>query len=102
MRDKPPCVLRWSSRNRSWNVTACSSSELAVTRSVRGPRGSEVVLTVERDGEELDIPITRDTVVTDDVRSASSSRLCKRCGFDGEEVRGGGYIGGDLVRHIPH
>jgi carboxyl-terminal processing protease len=38
---------------------------------IRGPRGSEVVLTIERDGEELDIPITRDTVVTADVRSAT-------------------------------
>ena len=38
---------------------------------IRGPRGSDVVLTVEREGEELDIPITRETVVTDDVRSAT-------------------------------
>jgi carboxyl-terminal processing protease len=38
---------------------------------IRGPRGSEVVLTVEREGQRLELPITRDTVVTDDVRSAS-------------------------------
>jgi carboxyl-terminal processing protease len=38
---------------------------------IRGPRGSEVALTVDREGQELDIPITRDTVVADDVRSAT-------------------------------
>jgi carboxyl-terminal processing protease len=38
---------------------------------IRGPRGSEVVLTVERGSEELEVPITRDRVVTDDVRSAT-------------------------------
>ena len=38
---------------------------------IRGPRDSEVVLTVERGDEELEIPITRDTVLTDDVRSAT-------------------------------
>jgi carboxyl-terminal processing protease len=40
-------------------------------RLIRGPRDSEVVLTVERGHAELEIPITRDTVVTDDVRSAT-------------------------------
>ena len=40
-------------------------------RLIRGPRGSDVTLTVEREGEELEIPITRDTVVTDDVRAAT-------------------------------
>ncbi len=38
---------------------------------IRGPRGSEVALTVDRVGQELEIPITRDTVVADDVRSAT-------------------------------
>ncbi len=38
---------------------------------IRGPRGSDVALTIDRDGEELEIPITRDTVVADDVRSAT-------------------------------
>ena len=38
---------------------------------IRGPRGSEVALTVDREGQELEIPITRDTVVADDVRSAT-------------------------------
>jgi carboxyl-terminal processing protease len=40
-------------------------------RLIRGPRGSDVTLTVEREGEELEIPITRDTVVTDDVWAAT-------------------------------
>ena len=38
---------------------------------IRGPRGSEVALTVDREGQQLEIPITRDTVVADDVRSAT-------------------------------
>lgn len=42
-----------------------------LTQIIRGPRGSEVMLSVERDGEELEIPITRDTVVVDDVRSTT-------------------------------
>lgn len=35
--------------------------------SIRGPRGTEVRLTIEREGEELDIAITRDTVAFADV-----------------------------------
>jgi carboxyl-terminal processing protease len=40
-------------------------------RLIRGPRGSEVTLTVERGGAGLELPVTRDTVVADDVRSAT-------------------------------
>ncbi len=40
---------------------------------IRGPRGSEVTLTLERNGEELQLVITRDTVVTEDVHSATLS-----------------------------
>lgn len=40
-------------------------------RLIRGPRGSEVTLTLEREGEELELPITRDTVISEDVRTAS-------------------------------
>ena len=46
---------------------------LTITDSVlliRGPRGSAVTLTLERDGQEQDLVITRDTIVTQDVRSA--------------------------------
>ncbi len=50
-------------------VLAGSTIDDAV-RHIRGPRGSEVVLTVQRDGETLDLPITRDTVVSEDVHSA--------------------------------
>lgn len=38
---------------------------------VRGPRGSEVTLTLERAGQELTMPITRGLVFSRDVRSAS-------------------------------
>ena len=38
---------------------------------IRGPRGSEVTLTLERDGEALDLPITRDTVTSDDIHSTT-------------------------------
>jgi carboxyl-terminal processing protease len=38
-------------------------------RLIRGPRGSKVTLTVLRDGQALDLAITRDTVVADDVHS---------------------------------
>jgi len=34
---------------------------------IRGPRGSEVNLTLERDGEEQELAITRDTVISEDV-----------------------------------
>jgi carboxyl-terminal processing protease len=34
---------------------------------IRGPKGSEVTLAIERSGDPLRIPITRDTVVSDDV-----------------------------------
>ncbi len=34
---------------------------------IRGPRGSEVQLTLERDGREQELAITRDTVVSEDV-----------------------------------
>jgi carboxyl-terminal processing protease len=37
---------------------------------IRGPRDSEVVLSLEREGEERDLAITRDTIVSQDVRSA--------------------------------
>jgi carboxyl-terminal processing protease len=46
---------------------------LTITDSVlliRGPRGSDVVLTLERDGQVQDLTITRDTIVAQDVRSA--------------------------------
>ncbi|MGD8486517.1 MAG: S41 family peptidase [Chloroflexota bacterium] len=38
---------------------------------IRGPRDSEVTLTVVRDGAELELPITRDRVTTEDVHTAS-------------------------------
>jgi carboxyl-terminal processing protease len=34
---------------------------------IRGPKGTEVTLAIERSGDPLHIPITRDTVVSDDV-----------------------------------
>ena len=37
---------------------------------IRGPRGSGVTLTVEREGEVMVLDITRDTVVTEEVHSA--------------------------------
>ncbi len=37
---------------------------------IRGPRDSEVVLTLERDGQTQELAITRDTIVSLDVRSA--------------------------------
>ena len=38
---------------------------------VRGERGTEVTLTIERDGEEFDVAITRDTVLFKDVHGAT-------------------------------
>ncbi len=38
---------------------------------IRGPRGTEVTLGLERDGEALDLAITRDTVAFDDVHAAT-------------------------------
>ncbi|MFV2063461.1 MAG: S41 family peptidase [Chloroflexota bacterium] len=37
---------------------------------IRGPRGSEVTLTLDRDGSEYALTITRDTILSQDVRSA--------------------------------
>ncbi len=48
---------------------AGSTIDAAVSR-IRGPRGSEVVLTIERGGRTIDLAIERDTVVSEDVRSA--------------------------------
>ncbi|HKZ91857.1 MAG TPA: S41 family peptidase [Candidatus Limnocylindrales bacterium] len=39
-------------------------------RLIRGPRDSAITLTVSRDGQELDLAITRDVIVSQDVRSA--------------------------------
>jgi carboxyl-terminal processing protease len=39
-------------------------------RLIRGPRGSDVELTLERGGETLELVITRDIVVNEDVHSA--------------------------------
>jgi carboxyl-terminal processing protease len=39
-------------------------------RRIRGPRGSDVTLTLEREGDPLDLVIRRDTVVSRDVHSA--------------------------------
>ncbi len=57
-------------------VTAVDGEALAgstiddAVRHIRGPRGSEVILTVQRGGETLTLAITRDTVVSEDVHSA--------------------------------
>ncbi|MEP7361584.1 MAG: S41 family peptidase [Chloroflexota bacterium] len=40
-----------------------------VVPTIRGPKGSVVTLTVVRAGQTLDVPITRDTVVREDVTS---------------------------------
>lgn len=37
--------------------------------SIRGPKGSEVRLTIDRGGSELELAITRDVIRTEDVRS---------------------------------
>ncbi len=58
-------------------VTAVDGTALAgstiddAVRLIRGPRGSVVTLTVERAGESLELPITRDTVATEDVHAAT-------------------------------
>jgi carboxyl-terminal processing protease len=38
---------------------------------IRGPRGTDVTLTVEREGEPLEVVITRDTVTSDDIQTAT-------------------------------
>ena len=39
--------------------------------NIRGPRGTDVTLGIEREGDELDIDITRDTVAFEDVHSTT-------------------------------
>ncbi len=40
-----------------------------VVPTIRGPKGTVVTLTIIRGGQTLDVPITRDTIVREDVRS---------------------------------
>ncbi len=50
--------------------TSTTGSTLAdVVAKVRGPKGSTVVLSIERDGEEQDISVVRDVIQREDVRS---------------------------------
>ncbi len=47
-----------------------SAADISVTEAVtriRGPKGEEVVLTIVRDGQELKVPITRDTITIESV-----------------------------------
>jgi carboxyl-terminal processing protease len=47
-----------------------SAADISVTEAVtriRGPKGEEVVLTIVRDGQELVVPIVRDTIVIESV-----------------------------------
>lgn len=49
-------------------TTLGSTLELVVP-TVRGPKGSTVVLTIERDGMSMDVPVVRDVIQREDVRS---------------------------------
>jgi len=49
-------------------ITLGSTVEQVVP-TVRGPKGSTVVLTIERDGASLDVPVVRDVIQREDVRS---------------------------------
>jgi carboxyl-terminal processing protease len=40
-----------------------------VVPTIRGPKGTVVTLTIERGGETMDVPVTRDVIVREDVRS---------------------------------
>jgi carboxyl-terminal processing protease len=47
-----------------------SAADISVTEAVtriRGPKGEEVVLTIVRDGQELVVPIIRDTIIIESV-----------------------------------
>lgn len=48
--------------------TLDSSLEVIVP-TIRGPKGSTVVLTIERDGQPMEIPVVRDVIRREDVRS---------------------------------
>jgi carboxyl-terminal processing protease len=50
-------------------TTTLGSSLEVVVPTVRGPKGSTVVLTIERDGEPMDVSVTRDVIQREDVRS---------------------------------
>jgi carboxyl-terminal processing protease len=58
-------------------VTSVDGESLAGTTigdtvaTIRGPRGTEVTLGIEREGEPLEIAITRDTVAFEDVRATT-------------------------------
>ncbi len=49
-------------------ATLGSTLELVVP-TVRGPKGSTVVLTIERDGTSMDVSVVRDVIQREDVRS---------------------------------
>ena len=49
--------------------TTIGSSLEVVVPTIRGPKGSVVRLTIERTGETIEIPVTRDVIRREDVRS---------------------------------
>jgi carboxyl-terminal processing protease len=49
--------------------TTIGSTLGVVVPTIRGPKGSVVTLTIERAGETLEVPVTRDVIRREDVRS---------------------------------
>jgi carboxyl-terminal processing protease len=49
--------------------TTLGSSLEVVVPTIRGPKGSTVVLTIEREGQALEIPVVRDVIQREDVHS---------------------------------
>jgi carboxyl-terminal processing protease len=49
--------------------TTIGSSLEVVVPTIRGPKGTVVTLTIERAGQTLDVPVTRDVIQREDVRS---------------------------------
>lgn len=49
--------------------TTLGSTLQVVVPTIRGPKGTVVTLTIERDGQTMDVPVTRDVIQREDVRS---------------------------------
>lgn len=50
-------------------TSTLSSTLEAVVATVRGPKGTTVVLSIERDAASMDVPVVRDVIQREDVRS---------------------------------
>jgi len=68
---------------------------------IRGPRGSEVSLTLERDGQEQKLAITRDTVISEDIHGlALADGQVGYLAIDSFSTNAADDFGAELKEHL--